>query len=85
MKNKQSLGENHKAPSDQEKVKIKDVSNSENLFEAPKDGGLEFLPINQERYPMLIKEVIEFNTSTTKNPKIVLFVASLTKKEKPEF
>jgi len=40
---KRSPGENWKAPLDHKKVKIKDVSEGENLFEEPKDGGLDVL------------------------------------------
>jgi hypothetical protein len=45
VKNETSLGENRKAPLDDKIVKIKDESTGENLSEVPKDGGLEFLPV----------------------------------------
>lgn len=79
IKNEWSLGENHKAPSNQEKVKRNlDLSKGENLSKAPEDGGLNCLPINQEISLMLIKDIIEVNISIVDNPKTVLFAAYLT-------
>lgn len=80
-----SLGENRKAPSDKTKVKRKDIFEGENLFEVPKDGGLEFFPITQEKSAMLIEDTIEVNTDTPKNTKMILLATSLIEKERPEF
>lgn len=54
--NNRSSLENWKTPADHEKVKIKDVSEGENLFEVPKDEGLDCIPIDRERLPFLIEE-----------------------------
>lgn len=55
IKNDTSLGENWKAPFDNKKIKIKDVFGGENLFEAPKDWGLDFLPVTQEKLEILLR------------------------------
>ena len=54
-KRDESLGENWKAPLDNEKVKRKDASEGENLSKAPKDGGFNILPIAQEKHPCSLK------------------------------
>lgn len=79
-----SLGENRKAPLDHEKVKKKDVSNSENLFEAPEDRRL-YVPPLKEISISLVEMIEEINLGTPNNPKIIHFAASLSKYDKDEF
>jgi len=84
-KKNSSLGENRKAPLNHEKLKIKDISKGENLFEVPKDGGLDSLPIDREKSTLLIEGSKEVNLGTKDNPRIIQFAASLTIEEKPKF
>ena len=79
-----SLGENRKAPLDHEKEKIKDISEGENLSEAPKDGRLDTPPF-KEISALLIEMTKEINLGTPNNPKVIHFAASLSPEEKDEF
>lgn len=66
-------------------MKIKDVSKGENLFEEPKDGGLDSLPIDQEISPLLVEATEAVDLGTKDNPRIIQFAISLTTEEKPKF
>ena len=71
-------------PLDHEKVKIKDLSEGENLSKTPEDGRLDTPPL-KERSTLLIEMTKEINMGTTNNPKVIHFAASLSLEEKDEF
>ena len=81
-KRKTSFGENSlEAPWDasHNEIKIKDVSDGENLSKAPKDGDF-ILPPQEHRPPIssvLIEETRPVNINLTKTPHITYIVASL--------
>lgn len=71
---------------DQSKWKIKDVSDGKNLFEAPEAGKFDILPTYfQERFAILIEPTEAVNIGTSKDTKILHYVASLSNKERKEF
>lgn len=78
------LGENCKVPLNHEKVKIKGISEGENLSKAPKDGRLD-IPPPREKSTFLIEMTKEINLGVPNNPKIIHFVASLSQEEKHKF
>lgn len=71
------------ALSDYEKGKKKDVSQGENLSQAPKDGGFN-LPIieYQEKSTILVEDSKPINVGTTKAPKVTYHATSLDPKER---
>lgn len=81
-KNQKSPSENlSEAPSNIEKLKIKDMSSSENLEQALEDEGIDLptmVPLQQEKSPLLIKETDTINMGTEETPKNVLIAKSLT-------
>ena len=82
-----SSSENHSvALLDSKKVKIKDVSKGENLFEAPEDGRLDTLPLAlyHEKSSMLVEKTIPANLGTEEQPKIIHLAESLTPEERIE-
>ena len=86
-KNRCSNGENHiVAVSEPKIVKIKDVSEGENLSEAPKDEILDTLPIYfQERSSVLVEPTQPVNLGTEAAPQIIHLAQSLSAEEKEEF
>jgi len=72
---------------DHQNSKNKDISNSENLSEAPKDGRLDPLPnlTHQERSSILIEPAEAINVNTGDNPRMVHMAKALTEHEKPAF
>lgn len=71
---------------DHKKVKRKNVSNNENLFEALTDERLDTLPEHyQERSPILIEPTQSINIDTIETTKTLHLAASLTDQEKPSF
>lgn len=70
---------------DPKAVKIKDVSNDENLLEVPKDGKFDILPFNtnKKRSSILVEETKEINLGITNNPHMIHLSASLTPKKDP--
>lgn len=85
--NQESYGENHTvALSDPKKVKRKDVSEGENLSEAPKDGRLDILPASyEENSSMLVEETIKTNIGTEEVPHNIFLAQSLTTSERSKF
>ena len=79
--------ENHiVAVSEPKKSKNKDVSNGENLFEAPMDEVLGGLPrYFQDRSSMLIEPKQPINLGTEESPKIIHVAQSFSTKEKEQF
>lgn len=66
---------------DQSKEKTKDISDVENLFEVPEDGKFDILPAYfQERSAILIEPTEAVNIGASKDPKILHYAASLSKK-----
>lgn len=71
---------------DHKKVKTKDISNGENLLEAPNDERLDTLPKHyQERSPFLIEPTQSINIDTEATTKTIHLEKSLTEQERPEF
>lgn len=71
---------------DLEKVKIKNMSNGENLSEAPKDGIFEtFLEYYHERSSVLLEPTQFINIGTTKKEKTLHLATSMTEQENSEF
>lgn len=69
---------------DCEKVKIKDISNNENLFEVLENEGFN-LPIiskHQDKSTVLLEDSEKINVGTTNTPKITFYATSLTPKQK---
>ncbi|GLJ21626.1 hypothetical protein SUGI_0402520 [Cryptomeria japonica] len=85
--NQGSYGENHTvALSDPKKVKRKDVSEGENLSEAPEDGRLDILPSSyEEKSSMLVEETIKTNIGTEEVPHNIFLAKSLTESERSKF
>lgn len=86
-KNEWSDGENHvvvvSAP---KKSKNKDVSNSENLPEAPADEVLGSLPSYfQDRSLILIEPTQPINLGTKESPKVIHVAQSLSAEENEQF
>lgn len=83
-----SSSENHiVALVETKRVKTKDISKGENIFEAPEDGRFDSLPCrtNQERLSIFIEETKEINLGAPKNPHILHLAESLTPTEDPDF
>lgn len=71
---------------DHKKVKIKDVSDGENLFEAPEDERLYTLPEHyQERSPILIELTQSINIDTEAATQIIHLAESPTEQERLDF
>lgn len=71
---------------DLEKVKINNVSNSENLSEALKDGRFDTLPKHyHDRSSILVEPTQSINLGTTEKAKILHLATSMTEQEKPKF
>lgn len=73
---------------DTKKVKIKDVSSSENLDQVLEGEGIDLptmVPPQQEKYPLLIEKNDTINMGTKETPKNVLIANSLTNEEKHNF
>ncbi|GLJ55837.1 hypothetical protein SUGI_1198920 [Cryptomeria japonica] len=85
--NQGSYDENHTvALSDPKKVKRKDISEGENLSEAPEDGRLNILPTSyEEKSSMLVEETIKTNIGTEEVPHNIFLAQSLTESEKSKF
>ncbi|GLJ48086.1 hypothetical protein SUGI_1015280 [Cryptomeria japonica] len=71
---------------DHKKVKIKEASEGENLFKAPKDGRLDTLLEHfHERSPILIEPTQSINIGTTEAVKNIHLAESLTEEERSTF
>lgn len=71
---------------DQEKVKRKDVSDGENLFDAPEDGRFDTLiGYFQERSSILIEQIEAVNIGTPDHTKILHLATSLSEQEKHNY
>lgn len=68
---------------DPKKVKIKDVSNGENLFEAPEDEGfnLPLSALHREQPAILAKKCTSVNLGTNDKPQITYYAKSLQEGE----
>ena len=86
-KNKWSDGENHiVAVFEAKKSKNKDISNGENLFEAPANEVLGSLPSYfQDRSSVLIEPTQLINLGSEESPKIIHVAQSLSAEEKEQF
>lgn len=83
-----SSSENHTvALFDPTKVKIKSVSNGENLSEASEDERFDILPAStqQERSTIIIEETKEYNVGTLETPHHLHLASLLTPEEQPKF
>lgn len=84
---KRPIVENHfMATLDQSKEKTKGISDSENLLQVSEDGKFNIFPAYfQERSIILIEPIEAVNIDTSKDPKILHFAASLSKRERKEY
>lgn len=86
-RNNGSNDENHlMAVLDLEKVKIKLLSDSENLSKAPKYGRFDSLPKHyHERSSVLVEPTYSINLCMIEKEKTLHLATSMTEQEKPEF